>query len=181
MLCSATWIDVDNFIKIINLTPNVENQDFIQPPSSDDLKEFLLNLGYMGKLPSISEIRKYNNANVDYAAIIWEDLQYQTDYRQTKVRRREIMPYPRFTKAIIQYFMSQHKSISKREGSPYHTIDDDGLLDRLKFISKGTKYQVYRKPIPDSLITNDIKKSRGRAVNEDLPEEPTKLVQRPSK
>ncbi|GKB25044.1 hypothetical protein Tco_0864445 [Tanacetum coccineum] len=41
-------------------------------------------------------------------------------------------------------------------------------IDRLKFISKGTKYQVYRKPIPDSLITNDIKKSRG---------EPTKVTQ----
>ncbi|GJW18507.1 hypothetical protein Tco_0025943 [Tanacetum coccineum] len=38
-------IDVDTFRKILNLTPNVENQDFIQPPSSDDLKEFLLNLG----------------------------------------------------------------------------------------------------------------------------------------
>ncbi|GJT68741.1 hypothetical protein Tco_1020221 [Tanacetum coccineum] len=33
--------------------------------------------------------------------------------------------------------MSQHKSISKREGSPYHIITDDGLLERLKFINKG--------------------------------------------
>nr|GEX03611.1 hypothetical protein [Tanacetum cinerariifolium] len=31
-------IDVDTFKKILNLTLNVENQDFIQPPSSDDLK-----------------------------------------------------------------------------------------------------------------------------------------------
>ncbi|GJU45411.1 hypothetical protein Tco_1202677 [Tanacetum coccineum] len=49
-------IDVDTFRNILNLTLNVENQDFIQPSSSDDLKEFLLNLDYMGKLPSISEI-----------------------------------------------------------------------------------------------------------------------------
>nr|GEZ69644.1 hypothetical protein [Tanacetum cinerariifolium] len=110
-------IDVDTFKKILNLTPNVENQDFIQPPSSDDLKEFLLNLGYKGM---------YNNANVDYAAIIWEDLQYQIDYQQMKVRRHEIMPYPRFTKAIIHYFMSQYKSVSKGEISPYHIVDDDG-------------------------------------------------------
>ncbi|GKD07347.1 hypothetical protein Tco_1187032, partial [Tanacetum coccineum] len=70
------------------------------------------------------------------------------------------MPYPRFTKAIIHYFMSQHKSISKREGSPYHSVADDGLLDRLKFVSKGNKYQLYGKPNPNALITDDIKKSK---------------------
>nr|GEY04556.1 hypothetical protein [Tanacetum cinerariifolium] len=125
---------------ILNLTPNVENQDFIQSPSSDDLKEFLLN-GYTGKLPSISKMR------VDHMHQPWRivgeiinkflsDLQYQIDYRQTKVRRREIMPYLRFTKVITRYFMSQHKSISKRDGSHYHTAADD-----------------------DALITDEIKKS----------------------
>ncbi|GJY03381.1 hypothetical protein Tco_0369321 [Tanacetum coccineum] len=33
--------------------------------------------------------RIYHNANVDYAALIWEDLQYQIDYRKSKVKRRE--------------------------------------------------------------------------------------------
>ncbi|GKD56354.1 hypothetical protein Tco_1289741 [Tanacetum coccineum] len=101
----------------------------------------------------------YHEANVDYAAMIWEDLQYQIDYRHKKVRRREIMPYPRFNKAIIHHFMSQHKSISKREGSLYHTSADDGLLERLKFISKGELYQIYGKPILDTWIIDDIKKS----------------------
>ncbi|GJT06585.1 hypothetical protein Tco_0841047 [Tanacetum coccineum] len=77
----------------------------------------------------------YHKENVDYAALIWEDLQYQIDNRQSKVRRREIMPYPRFTKVIIHHFMSQHKSISKRQGSPYNTVNKDGVLDRLKFIA----------------------------------------------
>ncbi|GKD41619.1 hypothetical protein Tco_1261826 [Tanacetum coccineum] len=58
-------IDVYTFRKILDLTPNVENQDFIQPPSSDDIKELLLNLGYTGKLPSISEIR------VDHMHQLW--------------------------------------------------------------------------------------------------------------
>ncbi|GJY69095.1 hypothetical protein Tco_0472077 [Tanacetum coccineum] len=79
----------------------------------------------------------YHEAKVDYAAMMWKDLQYQIENRQKKVRRREIMPYPRFIKTIIHHFMSQHKSISKREGSPYHIITDDGLLERLKFINKG--------------------------------------------
>ncbi|GKB62544.1 hypothetical protein Tco_0918730, partial [Tanacetum coccineum] len=146
----------------------------------------------------------YHEANVDYAAMMWEDLQYQIDYRQKKVSRCEIIPYPRFTKAIIRHFMSQHKSISKREGSPYHTIVDDALLERLKFINKGDLYQVYGKPFPDTWITDEIKKieayqmyfkystglipskkSRGRAVKVGkttaTTQNPTKPRKKPSK
>ncbi|GJW61673.1 hypothetical protein Tco_0111008 [Tanacetum coccineum] len=101
----------------------------------------------------------YHKANVDYAALIWEDLQYQIDNRKSKVRRCEIMPYPRFTKVIIHHFMSQHKSISKRQGLPYHTVDKDGVLDRLKFIIKGENHQVYGKSIPNTLITDEIQNS----------------------
>ncbi|GJZ65166.1 retrovirus-related pol polyprotein from transposon TNT 1-94 [Tanacetum coccineum] len=84
----------------------------------------------------------YNEKNVDYAALIWEDFLYQIDHRQSNVGSRENIPYPRFTKAIINHFMSKHKSISKREGLPYHTIDNDGLLERLK---KTKAYQMYFK------------------------------------
>ncbi|GJZ52631.1 hypothetical protein Tco_0607146 [Tanacetum coccineum] len=69
------------------------------------------------------------------------------------------MPYPRFTKIIIHYFLSQHKSISKRQGSLYNTSEDDGVLGRLKFISKGEEHQLYGKPIPDILVTDDIRNS----------------------
>ncbi|GJR28450.1 hypothetical protein Tco_1104682 [Tanacetum coccineum] len=96
----------------------------------------------------------YHKANVDYATMLWEDLKYQIDYRQTKVKRRELMPYPRFTKVTIQYFMSKHNSISKREGSKYHITEQDGLLERLKFISK---------------------------VKKDITEEPTKTKKQPLK
>ncbi|GKC97257.1 hypothetical protein Tco_1167532, partial [Tanacetum coccineum] len=45
------------------------------------------------------------------------------------------------------------------QGSLYHTVDNDGVLDRLKFISKGEEHQVYGKPIPDILVTDDMKNS----------------------
>ncbi|GJT88517.1 hypothetical protein Tco_1070234 [Tanacetum coccineum] len=100
----------------------------------------------------------YHNANVDYAALIWEDLQYQIDNCQSRVRRHGIMPYPRFTKGIIHHLMTKHKSISTRQGFPFHTVDDYEVLDRLKFINKGYIYQVYGKPIPDTWITDEINK-----------------------
>ncbi|GKD21671.1 hypothetical protein Tco_1223374, partial [Tanacetum coccineum] len=129
----------------------------------------IINRCLSGKTSSNNQLRPsrieilwdiYHKENVDYAALIWEDLQYQIDNRQSKVRRREIMPYPRFTKAIIHYFMCQHKSIFKRQGSPYHTVDKDGVLDRLKSISKGEIHQVYGKSILDTLITDDIQNSK---------------------
>ncbi|GKC58548.1 hypothetical protein Tco_1086146 [Tanacetum coccineum] len=53
------------------------------------------------------------------------------------------MPYPMFSKAIIHYFMSQHKLISKRQHSSYHTVDNDDILDTWKFINKGEEYQTF--------------------------------------
>ncbi|GJW19005.1 hypothetical protein Tco_0026441 [Tanacetum coccineum] len=128
----------------------------------------IINRCLSGKMSSNDRLRlsrveilwgMYHKENVDYAALIWEDLQYQIDNWKSKVRRREIMPYPRFTKIIIHYFLSQHKSISKRQGSLYNTSEDDGVLGRLKFISKGKEHQLYGKPIPYILVTDDIRNS----------------------
>ncbi|GKC30632.1 hypothetical protein Tco_1037926 [Tanacetum coccineum] len=115
---------------ILDICPRVQNQEFIVPPSSDSILEFLLDLGYKGQLRHISKIVGilwgiYHKANVDYAALMWKYLQYQFHNR--------------------------------RQGLPYQTVDNDGVLDRLKFINKGYIYQVYGKSIPDTLITNDIK------------------------
>nr|GEY08252.1 hypothetical protein [Tanacetum cinerariifolium] len=89
------------------------------------------------------------------------------------------MPYLRFTKAIIHHFMSQDKSIFKREGSPYHTIADDGLLERFKFISKGELYQVYGKPIPDTWVTDKIKEEQ-RQVSIKIKISKVVVIQEPS-
>nr|GEU85574.1 reverse transcriptase domain-containing protein [Tanacetum cinerariifolium] len=94
--------------------------------------------------------------NVDYVALIWEDLQYQINNRQLKVRRREIMLYPKFTKIIIHYLFSQHNFISKRQGSLYNTFKHDRALGRLKFTSKGEEHQVYGKLVLNILVTDDI-------------------------
>ncbi|GKD24969.1 hypothetical protein Tco_1231183 [Tanacetum coccineum] len=70
------------------------------------------------------------------------------------------MSYPRFTKVIIHYFLSKHSSIPKRHGSRIHCIKDDGVLGKLKFVSKGEPAQVYGMTIPYVMINDDIKKSK---------------------
>ncbi|GJZ70743.1 hypothetical protein Tco_0634594 [Tanacetum coccineum] len=56
------------------------------------------------------------------------------DNRQLKKSRREIMPYPRFTK-------------------------DDGVLSQMKFVRIGKDVQEYGRAIPNAMLTNNIKQS----------------------
>ncbi|GJU85437.1 hypothetical protein Tco_1292983 [Tanacetum coccineum] len=56
-----------------------------------------------------------------------EDIAFQIDHMKEKRSRRETMAFPRFTKVIINHFLSQHKSLSKLRFQHYHTIKDDGI------------------------------------------------------
>ncbi|GKB37139.1 hypothetical protein Tco_0882081 [Tanacetum coccineum] len=70
------------------------------------------------------------------------------------------MPYPRFTKVIINHFISKDKTIFMRNKINLHTICDDLLLGTLKFVSKTQDYQQYGALIPDDMINQDIKDSQ---------------------
>ncbi|GKE43489.1 hypothetical protein Tco_1470773 [Tanacetum coccineum] len=69
------------------------------------------------------------------------------------------MPFPRFTKVIINHFLSQHKSLSMLKFQHYHIIKDDGIVSRLKFVRIGEDYQEYGLPIPEMMLNDKIKQS----------------------
>nr|GFB28507.1 hypothetical protein [Tanacetum cinerariifolium] len=48
----------------------------------------------------------------------------------------------------------QHKSLTNLNHKNYHTIKDDGIISRLKFIRIGEDYQEYGLPIPDVMLTD---------------------------
>ncbi|GKC22381.1 hypothetical protein Tco_1024531 [Tanacetum coccineum] len=102
----------------------------------------------------------YNKKNVDYIALLWEDFMYQSDNREISSASKEHMPYPRFTKVIINHFISKDKTISMRNMMNLHTIRDDSLLGTLKFVSKTRDYQQYGALILDDMINQDIKDSK---------------------
>nr|GEU29413.1 hypothetical protein [Tanacetum cinerariifolium] len=87
------------------------------------------------------------------------DFMYQDDNREISSARKEHMPYPRFTKVIINHFISKDNAISMRNKINLHTVRDDNLLGTLKFISKTEDYQKYGALIPDGMINQDIKDS----------------------
>nr|GEU73819.1 copia protein [Tanacetum cinerariifolium] len=71
----------------------------------------------------------------------------------------------RFTKLIIHHLQSKHK-FHPRPDSPLHFPYEEYVLGYLKFSAKGTKQEVFGMPIPNELITNDIR--GGQYYNEYL-------------
>ncbi|GJU49807.1 hypothetical protein Tco_1219362 [Tanacetum coccineum] len=70
------------------------------------------------------------------------------------------MLYPRFTKVIINHFISKDKTISIRNRINLHTIRDDSLLGTLKYVSKTKDYQKYGALIPEQVINQAIQDSK---------------------
>ncbi|GKA38758.1 hypothetical protein Tco_0731309 [Tanacetum coccineum] len=106
----------------------------------------------------------FNQKNVDYVALLWEDFMYQADNREISSARKKHMPYPRFTKVIINHFISKDKSISMRNIINLHTVRDDPLLGTLKFMSKTEDSQKYGALIPDGMINQNVKDSEAYKI-----------------
>ncbi|GJZ21987.1 retrovirus-related pol polyprotein from transposon TNT 1-94 [Tanacetum coccineum] len=71
--------------------------------------------------------------NVDFVALLWEDFMFQADNRDISSAHNENMPYPRFTKVIINHFISKDKTLSMRNMINLHIFRDDSLLGTLKY------------------------------------------------
>ncbi|GKB20844.1 putative reverse transcriptase domain-containing protein [Tanacetum coccineum] len=90
-------VDVELFIKTLDICPRIPNEEFVAPPSEEDLLAFLIEVGYKGPLDQLARILRQSRVailwgmfykkNVDFLELIWEDFSYQIDYRQTKLRR----------------------------------------------------------------------------------------------
>ncbi|GJV78800.1 retrovirus-related pol polyprotein from transposon TNT 1-94 [Tanacetum coccineum] len=115
--------------------------------------------------------------NVNFVELIWEDFMYQIDNRESSAKRQENMPYPRFTKAIIQHFISKDKSISMRNRMFMLTIKDDSE------IQKSTSYQTYlafliRAATPKKARNWKTPASALKKTTSITPEEPAKQTRR---
>ncbi|GJU82904.1 hypothetical protein Tco_1285269 [Tanacetum coccineum] len=121
----------------------------------------IINKCLSGKTTSNDKLKKsridilwgmFYRENVDYPELIWEDFAFQIDHRKEKKSRRKTMTFLRFTKVIINHFLKQHKSLSNLKYQHYHTIKDDGIVSRLKFVRIGEHYQEYGLDITDETV-----------------------------
>nr|GFA89575.1 histone deacetylase 14 [Tanacetum cinerariifolium] len=69
-----------------------------------------------------------------------------------------LIPSIRFTKLIIHHLQRRHR-FHPRPDSPLYLSNEEPVLRYLKFSAKGTKREVFRMSIPDSLITIEIRQA----------------------
>ncbi|GJY07850.1 hypothetical protein Tco_0374904 [Tanacetum coccineum] len=93
----------------------------------------------------------YHQKKVDYVYLLWEDLVFQIENKES--RKNKYMFYPRFTKVIINHFMSQDQSIPRRSKVDWHMANDDPILTTMRFIPQHKVVQKYGAILPDSLTT----------------------------
>nr|GEW58946.1 hypothetical protein [Tanacetum cinerariifolium] len=100
----------------------------------------------------------YHKKNVDYVYLLWEDLVYQVKNKNSK--KNNDMCYPRFTKVIIDYFMSKDQSISRRKKMFWHTARDDPMFNTIRIISRHHDTQIYDAILPDELTNQEMLDSK---------------------
>ncbi|GJY13988.1 hypothetical protein Tco_0383297 [Tanacetum coccineum] len=81
----------------------------------------------------------YNNKKVDYVYLLWEELVFQVENKNSK--KNNDMYYQCFTKVIIDYFMAKDQSIPRRNKMFWHYARDDSVL-HIRVISKHKTHKI---------------------------------------
>ncbi|GKB63717.1 hypothetical protein Tco_0919903 [Tanacetum coccineum] len=132
------WFDLtkDTLRDALQITPVDNNNAFTSLPTTDVLIKLVNDLGYPKVVRTLSDVVT-NDMGKKKATII-------------------VILSVRFSKIIIHYLQSKHK-FYPRPGSPLHLPNEESVMGYLKFSAKGTKREVFGMPIPNDLITDDIR------------------------
>ncbi|GKC48420.1 hypothetical protein Tco_1066142 [Tanacetum coccineum] len=180
------WFDLtkDTLRDALRITPVNNNKAFSSPPTLDTLIQFVNDLGYLKEVRHLSDVTSgferpralvlqilwgvINRAHIDYAERMWEEFTqsihtFTEDKKnlaqQTQGKKKAtliVIPSVRFTKLIIFHLQRKH-NFHPRPVSPLHLPTDEPVMGYLKFSAKGTKREVFGMPIPNDLITDDIR------------------------
>ncbi|GJX68717.1 retrovirus-related pol polyprotein from transposon TNT 1-94 [Tanacetum coccineum] len=178
------WFDLnkDTLRDALQITPVDNNKPFSSPPTPDALINFVNDLGYSKVVRTLSAIglrgqelrcyRFFGASSIDAILIMQRRcgknspnpsiLSSKTKknlalHTQGKKKANPIViPSVRFSKLIIYHLQSKHK-FHPRPDSPLHLPYKEYVLGYLKFSAKGTKREVFEMPIPNDLITADIR------------------------
>nr|GEU94602.1 hypothetical protein [Tanacetum cinerariifolium] len=88
-----------------------------------------------------------------------EDIIYLTDIENKETKKTNKMLYMRFTKVIIDYFMSREQSISRSNKMFWHTAQDDTMFTTMRCISRHEKTQAYGAILPQQLTNQAMLES----------------------
>nr|GEV74604.1 hypothetical protein [Tanacetum cinerariifolium] len=111
------------------------------------------------KLVSLTTTGIVHSANLDFASLIWNEIEWKIVKRSSRPSKMSKMLNTRFTKLIITHFLSCNRSISRRSNSELHSTQDDQPITKLSNTVKGD-YK-FGMEIPGKMISDAIKKLAG--------------------
>ncbi|GKA33142.1 monodehydroascorbate reductase [Tanacetum coccineum] len=168
------FVNALGYPKVVRHLSDVVTNDMFQPWRA---LTTIINLCLNGKTSGFERPRApvlqilwgiVKKAHIDYAERMWEeftqsirtfieDKKNLAQHTQGKKKATLIVILSvRFTKLIIFYLQSKHK-FHLRPDSPLYLPTEEPVLGYLKFSVKGTKREVFGMPIPNDLITDDIR------------------------
>ncbi|GKB64377.1 retrovirus-related pol polyprotein from transposon TNT 1-94 [Tanacetum coccineum] len=139
------WFNLtkDTLRDALQITPVNNNKDFSSPLTQDTLINFVNERMWEEFTQSIHTFT--------------EDKKNLAQHTQGKKKATLIViPSVRFTKLIIFHLQRKYK-FHPRPESPLYLPIEEPILGYLKFSAKGTKREVFGMPIPNELITDDIR------------------------
>ncbi|GJQ94347.1 retrovirus-related pol polyprotein from transposon TNT 1-94 [Tanacetum coccineum] len=157
-------VNVEVFRDILNICPMIQSQEFDEHPTKAEALSFIRELSHSGEIKYITNVSSldkirlsrvqilwgmYYKKNLDFVALIWEDLAYQIDNIDSK--KQDKMFYHRFTKIIIHHFLTKDKSILMRNKMFMHAARDDSVLGTMRFVSRHADTQLYGAILPETM------------------------------
>ncbi|GJX96853.1 hypothetical protein Tco_0352651 [Tanacetum coccineum] len=145
-------------VSVHNFVQKIPRQVFEDLPLEQDILSFIRDLGHIGDITYLTDV------TIDYLHQPWRAFSTvinkclsdkETGMDKICLSRAQIlwdakktnkMSYPKFTKIIIDYFMSKDPSISRRNKMFWHTTRDDTLFTSMRCISIHEDTQKVPKP-----------------------------------
>ncbi|GJZ31525.1 hypothetical protein Tco_0576572, partial [Tanacetum coccineum] len=164
-------MNLEYFRAMLHICPKLPNQQFEELPFEEAILTFLRDLGHSREIKVITDVNvnklhqlwrsfaagMYHKKNIDYAYLMWEDFVYQVENKN--VKKSNEMYYPRFTKVIVNFFMTKDQSIPRRNSVNWHYARDDHMFTTIKVVSRHEDTQLYGAILPDDLTNKAIKDS----------------------
>ncbi|GKB19974.1 hypothetical protein Tco_0853897 [Tanacetum coccineum] len=132
-------------MEALEITPIDQAHPFVSPPSGDAIMDFVNELGY----PEEEFVQAMQ-------AFLTDKANLGNTTKKGRKDKPHVIPYCQFTKLII-YHLGRIHNIHQRSASPFHLVEEDLRLGNLKFVSKGEIDKVFGMPIPNELISNNIR------------------------
>ncbi|GKD42612.1 hypothetical protein Tco_1267257 [Tanacetum coccineum] len=162
-------VNIDNFRDMLKICPKLPGQEFEEPPLEEEILSFIIDLGHTGEIKFLFDVNVNHMHQPwrSFAAIInkclcgkttaLENLVFQMENKNSK--KKNDMYYPRFTKVIVDYFMTKDQTIPRRNKMFWHYARDDFMFTTVRVISKHQDTQLYCAILPQHLTNQAMLES----------------------